>query len=51
MKRAVIIGSAMASFTCEAFGPERLMNLKTEEIDTRIQRFVDLVDFDILLIE
>ncbi|MBI1266574.1 MAG: sugar kinase [Cryomorphaceae bacterium] len=51
MKRAVIIGSAMASFTCEAFGPERLMNLTTEEIDTRIQRFVDLVDFDILLIE
>lgn len=51
MKRAVIIGSAMASFTCEAFGPERLMTLTTEEIDDRIQQFVELVDFDILLVE
>ena len=51
MKRAVIIGSAMASFTCEAFGPEKLVSLKTEEIDRRIQKFVDLVDFDIILVE
>jgi sugar/nucleoside kinase (ribokinase family) len=51
LKRAVIIGSAMASFTCSAFGPERLMNLSTDEIDAQIQKFVDLVDFDILLIE
>lgn len=51
MKRAVIIGSAMASFTCEAFGPERLVYLKTAEIDHRIQKFVDLVDFDIILKE
>lgn len=51
MKRAVIIGSAMASFTCEAFGPERLKNLTQNEIDERIQSFVDLVDFDILLVE
>ncbi|MCH2197276.1 MAG: PfkB family carbohydrate kinase [Flavobacteriales bacterium] len=51
MKRAVIIGSAMASFTCEAFGPERLMSLTTNEIDHRIQKFVDLVDFDIILVE
>ncbi|MDG1260822.1 MAG: PfkB family carbohydrate kinase [Flavobacteriales bacterium] len=51
LKRAVIIGSAMASFTCEAFGPERLLSLTTDEIDNRIQKFVDLVDFDILLVE
>jgi sugar/nucleoside kinase (ribokinase family) len=51
MKRAVIIGSAMASFTCEAFGPERLLKLTNEEIDQRIQKFVDLVDFDILFVE
>ncbi len=51
MKRAVIIGSAMASFTCEAFGPERLLELTTDEIDVRIQKFVDLVDFDILFVE
>ena len=51
LKRAVIIGSAMASFTCEAFGPERLLSLTTDEIDNRIQKFVDLVDFDILMVE
>lgn len=51
LKRAVIIGSAMASFTCEAFGPERLLSLTTEEIDERIQKFVELVDFDILLVD
>lgn len=47
MKRAVIIGSAMASFTCEKFGPEKLLNLTTEDIDKRIEAFVDLVDFNI----
>lgn len=51
MKRAVIIGSAMASFTVEKFGTERLLSLTEEEIDKRIQLFVDLVDFDIVLVE
>ncbi|MCZ4407733.1 PfkB family carbohydrate kinase [Cryomorphaceae bacterium 1068] len=49
MKRAVVLGSAMASFTVEEFGTERLLDLDEPEIDLRIQRFVDLVDFDILL--
>lgn len=51
MKRAVIIGSAMASFTVEKFGTERLLSLSEEDIDNRIQLFVDLVDFDIILVE
>ncbi|MGB1031304.1 MAG: PfkB family carbohydrate kinase, partial [Flavobacteriales bacterium] len=51
LKRAIIIGSAMASFTCEKFGTEKLLNLKEAEIDARIQEFVDLVDFDILFVE
>ena len=51
LKRAVIIGSAMASFACEKFGPERLLELTEEDIDLRIQQFVDLVDFDIVLVE
>ncbi|MCA1751715.1 MAG: PfkB family carbohydrate kinase [Flavobacteriales bacterium] len=51
MKRAVIVGSAMASFTVEKFGTERLLNLTEVEIDERIQLFVDLVDFDILLVD
>jgi sugar/nucleoside kinase (ribokinase family) len=49
MKRAVVLGSAMASFACEKFGTDRLMELTQAELDIRIQRFVDLVDFDILL--
>lgn len=50
MKRAVIIGSAMASFCCEQFGTKALENLQEEQIDARIQLFVDLVDFDIVLV-
>lgn len=45
LKRAVIVGSAMASFTCEEFGTERLINLSQKEIDQRIKMFVDLVNF------
>lgn len=50
LKRAIITGSAMASFCCEKFGVERLMDLTQEEIDQRIQQFVELVDFDIELV-
>ena len=50
MKRAIIVGSAMASFTCEKFGPERLVELSRHEIDQRIQEFIHLVDFDIELV-
>jgi sugar/nucleoside kinase (ribokinase family) len=47
MKRAIIYGSAMASFCVEKFGVERLVNLKQSEIDARVQEFVDLVQFEI----
>jgi sugar/nucleoside kinase (ribokinase family) len=50
MKRAIVVGSAMASFTCEKFGPERLLELTKPEIDARVQEFVELVDFDIELV-
>lgn len=43
MKRAIIAGSAMASFTCEKFGPERLLELSQEEIHARIEEFYKLV--------
>ena len=49
MKRAVIIGSAMASFCVEKFGTERLENLSDEAVEQRIQEFVNLVQFDISL--
>ncbi len=46
MKRAVIFGSAMASFCVEKFSIERLKELTSEEIVNRIQQFVKLVNFD-----
>lgn len=49
MKRAIIVGSAMASFCVEKFGPNRLKELSKEEISGRINEFVDLVQFDISL--
>jgi sugar/nucleoside kinase (ribokinase family) len=48
MKRAIIVGSAMASFCVEQFGTTRLENLTEREIENRIQEFVDLVNFDIV---
>ncbi|MBK7944645.1 MAG: bifunctional hydroxymethylpyrimidine kinase/phosphomethylpyrimidine kinase [Flavobacteriales bacterium] len=51
MKRAIIVGSALASFTCEKFGIERLLEVSREDIDARIQQFIELVDFDIELVK
>lgn len=47
MKRAIIYGSAMASFCVEKFGSLRLEELTHEELENRIQLFIDLVQFDI----
>lgn len=50
MKTAIIIGSAMASFCVEKFGTERLKEISKKDIDMRIQEFVQLVNFDIALV-
>lgn len=49
MKRAIIYGSAMASFCVEKFGTERLLDLKEEDIEDRVSDFVELVQFNIKL--
>lgn len=46
MKRAIIVGSALASYTCEEFGTDKIDSLSREEIDKRIKRFSSLVHFD-----
>ncbi len=51
LKRAIIVGSALASFCCERFGIERMLEITKADIDRRIRDFVDLVDFDIELVE
>jgi sugar/nucleoside kinase (ribokinase family) len=50
MKTAIIMGSAMASFCVEKFGPQRLKEITKADIDRRLQEFVQLVNFDIDLI-
>ena len=45
MKKAIIVGSAMASFTVEKFGIERLEELAKNEIDNRINQFKEMTSF------
>ena len=47
MKRAVIHGSAMASFCVEKFGTKKLEELSKKDIEVRMKEFIDLVQFDI----
>jgi len=51
MKRAVIYGSAAASFCVEKFGTQRLEELSEQEISKRVEKFVKLVDFTIETVE
>lgn len=50
LKRAIIFGSALASFSVEKFGTERIQNLSDKDVDERVQQFIDLVQFDITLV-
>jgi sugar/nucleoside kinase (ribokinase family) len=47
MKRAIIYGSALASFCVEKFGTDRIVNLSDKELDARVHEFIDLVQFEI----
>lgn len=47
MKRALIYGSAMASFCVEEFGPERLLNLDESALAIRLQAFKKLTQFEL----
>ncbi len=49
MKTGIIVGSAMASFCVEKFGTERLKEITKQDIDIRLEQFVQLVNFDIAL--
>ena len=46
MKTAIIVGSAMASFTVEKFGTERIENVTKEELSDRINQFKELTAFE-----
>jgi sugar/nucleoside kinase (ribokinase family) len=47
LKRAVIFGSAMASFCVEDFGIQRLRTLSSQEVRDRVHRFAQLVHFEV----
>jgi len=45
LRRAMVYGSVMGSFTCERFGVERLTTLKLSEIKARARHFSKLTAF------
>lgn len=47
LKKAIIYGSALASFCVEKFGTERMLNLDKKEINDRILQFKNLTQFDL----
>ena len=47
MKRAVIYGSAMASFSVEKFGTKKLTEINQKQVNERIEKFINLVSFDL----
>ena len=49
MKKAIIYGSNLASFSVEKFGTERMVNLQKEEVQERLKQFKSLTQFEIEL--
>ncbi len=47
LKKAIIYGSALASFCVEKFGTERMVNLDKDELFKRILQFKSLTQFDL----
>lgn len=48
MKRAVIAGSALASFCVEKFGTQRLEEINAQDVEKRMKAFVNLSSFEIV---
>lgn len=46
LKRAIIYGSAMASFVVEKFGAERLLTLTPDELENRLEGFERLTQYE-----
>ncbi|MEN9743678.1 MAG: hypothetical protein RLZZ65_1483 [Bacteroidota bacterium] len=47
MKKAIIAGSALASFCVEKFGTDRLKEINHSDLQTRMQEFVTLSTFEL----
>jgi sugar/nucleoside kinase (ribokinase family) len=46
MKRAIISGSALASFCVEKFGTTRLTEITSNDLNRRVEKFVSLANFE-----
>ena len=46
IKRAMMIGNVMASFTIESFSVARLANLTPQIINKRLKEYTDMLRFD-----
>jgi len=51
MKTAIIMGSALASFCVEKFGPEKMKEITQKDIKERVAEFVELVNFEIDIVQ
>lgn len=45
LRQAMVYGSACASHTCEAFGPNRLSEIERQHVDARVRQFRELIAF------
>jgi sugar/nucleoside kinase (ribokinase family) len=46
-RRAMVYGSALGSYAVEAFGIDRLLNLKVDEVGDRIRQFREMTAFEL----
>jgi len=46
MKRAIIAGTALASFCVEKFGTQQLQTVSKQEVDKRMEQLAELTNFD-----
>lgn len=47
MKAGIIVGSAMASYCVEKFGPTRLKEITADDIRARVDEFISLSNFEV----
>ena len=43
LRRAVVVGSALASFCVEGIGTTRLVEVQSSDVDHRVEAFAELV--------
>ncbi len=47
LKRAMVYGTIVSSFTIEDFGVERLRKLKREDVEKRLEEYIEMLNFSV----